>query len=278
MKNVCVITGGGSGIGLAIAKNMPKEKEIVICGRTEAKLANAVSELKELGFDAHGITCDVSKREDVHELCLFAKSFGTLKNVVHAAGMSPSMADSETLIRVNAIGTKNVNMEFFKYMEPGSVIVDVASNSAYALPGIMEKHDIYKLVEYEEDKFIKKMADLSNMAPGTYQKAGLAYSLSKNFVVWYAQKCAFEYGPKGIRVCSVSPGLIDTDMGNLEKEQGKELIHYSAEERMGNADEVGFTIAMIADERSSYLAGTDVLIDGGSTNGKRFKKQKRRFQ
>ena len=60
-------------------------------------------------------------------------------------------------------------------------------------------------------------------------------------------------------------------MDSLEKEQGKELIHFSAEERMGKAAEIGFTIAMIADERSGYLAGTDVLIDGGSTNGKRFK-------
>ena len=99
----------------------------------------------------------------------------------------------------------------------------------------------------------------------------MAYALSKNFVIWYAQKCAFEYGKKGIRVCSVSPGLIDTDMGNLEKEQGAKLISYSAEERMGTADELGFTIAMIANVRSGYLAGTDVLIDGGSTNGKNFK-------
>lgn len=271
MKNVCVITGGGSGIGLAAAKNMPKEKVIIICGRTEAKLEKAVNELKELGYDAHAIPCDVSQRKDVHELCLFAKSFGTIKNVIHAAGMSPSMSDPETLIRVNAVGTKNVNMEFSKFMESGSVIVDVASSSAYALPGMMVKHDIYKLAEYHEDEFVKKLADQSNLARGSYEKAGLAYSLSKNFVVWYAQKCAFDYGPKGIRVCSVSPGLVDTDMGSLEKKQGEELIRLSAEGRMGKADEVGFTIAMIADERSGFLAGTDVLIDGGSTNGKKFK-------
>ena len=271
MRNVSVITGGGSGIGLAIAKNMPKENVIVICGRTEKRLEKACEELTAEGYDAHYITCDVTSRKDVHELCLFAKSFGTIQNVVHAAGMSPSMSDPETLIRVNAVGTKNVNMEFFKYMEKGSVIVDVASNSAYSLPAILIQHGTYKLAEYEEDEFVKKMLGETAMARGAYEKAGMAYALSKNYVIWYAQKCAFEYGKKGIRVCSVSPGLIDTDMGNLEKEQGAKLISYSAEERMGTADELGFTIAMIANVRSGYLAGTDVLIDGGSTNGKNFK-------
>lgn len=272
MSEVCVITGGGSGIGLAIAKNMPKEKIIVICGRSEGKLQKAVAELEEDGHEAHYITCDVSQRRDVHELVLFAKSFGTIKNVIHAAGISPSMSDPETLIRVNAVGTKNVNMEFFKYLEPGSVIVDVASNSAYALPAIMINHETYKLAEYHEDDFVKKMVGQTALARGAYEKAGMAYALSKNFVIWYAQKCAFEYGPKGIRVCSVSPGLIDTEMGNLEKAQGEALIKYTAEERMGKADELGFSIAMIADERNGYLAGVDVLIDGGSANGKNFRK------
>ncbi|MBE5889603.1 MAG: SDR family oxidoreductase, partial [Lachnospiraceae bacterium] len=77
-----------------------------------------------------------------------------------------------------------------------------------------------------------------NLAKTDYQKSGFAYALSKSFVVWYAQKCAFEYGQKGIRVCSLSPGLIAT----------------------------------VADERNGYLAGVDVLVDGGSTNGKNFRK------
>ena len=88
----------------------------------------------------------------------------------------------------------------------------------------------------------------------------------------YARKCAYEYGLKGIRVCSLSPGLIATAMGELEKEEGGYLIKLSAEERMGKPEELGYTIATAADERNGYLAGVDVLVDGGSTNGKEFKK------
>ena len=157
MRDVCVITGGGNGIGLATAKYMPKEKILVICGRTESKLKAAAEELTALGHEVHYIVCDVSSRKDVHELCLFARSFGRIRNVIHAAGMSPSMGDPEKLVRVNAIGTKNINMEFYKYMEEGSVIVDVASNAAYQVPGFLIRKNIYSLAEKDEDAFIRKM-------------------------------------------------------------------------------------------------------------------------
>ena len=68
MKNVCVITGGGSGMGLEAAKCMPKEKVIVISGRTVAKLENAVKELERLGFETYAFACDTSKRESVKKL------------------------------------------------------------------------------------------------------------------------------------------------------------------------------------------------------------------
>ncbi len=122
------------------------------------------------------------------------------------------MADPKTIIMVNAVGTKNVNMEFYKYMNEGGVIVDIASSSAYEAPGILVKHQIYEEAEYKEDAFIKHMTGEANMAGSDYNKAGMAYVMSKNFVVWYAQKCAHEYAKKGIRVVSVSPGLIETGM------------------------------------------------------------------
>ncbi len=276
MANVCVITGGGSGMGLAAAKFMPKDKIIVIAGRTVKKLEGAVAELEALGYTAYACACDTSKRESVKSLVDFAKGLGEIKNVINSAGLSPAMSDPETIVRVNALGTVYINEEFSKVMNPGSVIVDVSSNSAYILPSFIINKKDYKLADTNEEAFIKKIIKKSNMAKGDYQRSGFAYSLSKNFVVWYAQKCAFEYGKKGIRVCSLSPGLIATDMGNLEAKDGGMLIPMSAEERMGKPEELGYALATVADERNGYLAGVDVLVDGGSTNGmKEFKKNKK---
>ena len=274
MADVCVITGGGSGIGLETARNTAKEEILVITGRTLEKLEKAKKILEAEGHEVHLFTCDVSQRREVHELCLEAKSFGTIKKVIHSAGVSPSMTAPEQIIRTNALGTKYVNSEFYKYMDEGGVIVDVSSSSAYQAPGILVKHQIYEEAETNEDAFIKHMVGESNLVRGDYNKSGLAYVFSKNFVVWYAEKCAFAYADKGIRVVSVSPGLIETDMGNLESDKGisQELIRQTCFRRMGKPEELGFAIASIADLRNGYLCGVDVLIDGGASAGKKYRK------
>lgn len=277
MANVCVITGGGSGMGLETARNIPKDVILVITGRTLAKLEDAKNVLEGEGHQVHLTTCDVSSRKEVHELCLLAASLGTIKTVIHAAGLSPAMAGPEQIIRVNAIGTKNINMEFYKYMDQGGVIVDIASSSAYEIPDILVKHEIYEMAEYEEDKFFEHLYRESKMADSDYNKSGMAYVLSKNFVVWYAQKCAHGYAAKGIRVVSVSPGLIETGMGAKEvavADFAQGMIQNTCEGRMGRPEELGFAIASIADERNGYLCGIDVLIDGGASTGKKFKEKK----
>ena len=277
MANVCVITGGGSGMGLETARNIDKNTILVLTGRTVAKLEKAKELLEEEGHEVHLIACDVSKRRDVHELCLLADSLGTIKTVIHAAGLSPTMGDPETIIMVNAVGTKNVNMEFSKYMNEGGVIVDIASSSAYEAPAILVKHQIYEEAEYKEEAFIKHMTGEAKLAGNDYNKAGMAYVMSKNFVVWYAQKCAHEYAKKGIRVVSVSPGLIETGMGTQEVEKSdfaRKMIEQTCAGRMGKPEELGYAIATIADERNGYLCGIDVLIDGGASTGKKFKKVK----
>ena len=276
MKKVCVITGGGSGMGLEAAKFMPKDRIILIAGRTVAKLEKALEELKALGFEAYAHAVDTSERNSVRELAEYAASLGEITNVINSAGMSPAQTNGEKLLRINALGTVYVNQEFSKLMHAGSVIIDISSNSAYSLPNFIIPKKAYPLAETDEAKFMEKILKRANIAKTDYQKAGFAYAISKNFVCWYAAKCAFEYGKKGIRVASLSPGLIATDMGNAEKENGGYLIQFAAEERMGKPEELGFAIATLADERNGYLAGVDVLCDGGSTRGqKEFKKTRK---
>ena len=240
------------------------------------KLQNAVNELTALGYEAHAFACDVSRREDVRALAEYAASLGEIKNVIHAAGLSPAMAKPEQLLRVNALGTVHVNQEFSRLMGPGSVMVDVSSNAAYVLPDFLVGKELCRLAEKDEEKFVHLLLKLCGLVPGDYQKSGMAYALSKKFVIRYAQMCASAYGEKGIRVVSLSPGLIATDMGNAEKENGGFLIKFAAEERMGKPEELGYAIATVADERNGYLAGVDILCDGGSTAGqKEFKKAKK---
>ena len=274
-KTVCVITGGGSGMGLAAAKEMPKEKIIVLSGRTVKKLENAVNELTALGYEAYAFACDTAKREDVRALAEYAASLGEIRNVIHAAGLSPAMAKPEQLLRVNALGTVHINQEFSRLMHAGSVIVDVSSNSAYVLPDFLLGKGLCCLAERDEEKFVRRLLKLCSLVPGDYQKSGLAYALSKKVVIRYAQMCASAYGKKGIRVVSLSPGLIATDMGNLEAQEGGKMLQFAAEKRMGTPEELGYALATLADERNGYLAGVDVLCDGGASFGKLFRKKRK---
>ena len=115
------------------------------------------------------------------------------------------MAEAETILRVNALGTVYMNEEFSKVMKAGSVIVDVASNSAYVLPGFLISKKVYALADQDERLFLQKMLKKCRMAKEGYARNGMAYAFSKNFVVWYAKKCAFAYGKKGIRVGVLEP-------------------------------------------------------------------------
>ena len=279
MTKVCVITGGGSGMGLEAAKILGKDRLVIISGRTEKKLENAVKELEGLGIKAIAKSCDTSNRESVKALAEFAASQGEITNVINSAGLSPVMADAETILKVNALGTVYVNQEFSKFMNKGSVIVDVASMAAYQLPNFILPKKAYQFADTDEEKFIKKTLKRASLAKkDPYQFSGFAYCISKNFVTWYAKKSAFEYGPKGIRVVSLSPGLIATGMGNAESEKGaSNQIEATCENRMGTPEGLGYAIATVADERNEYLAAVDVLVDGGTIAGlKEFKKAKKK--
>lgn len=276
-RTVCVITGGGSGMGLAAAKAMPRETILVLSGRSVKKLEKAVNELTEAGHEAHAFACDASVREDVRALADYASSLGEIRQVIHAAGLSPAMADPEKLLRVNALGTVHVNQEFSRRMEKGGVIVDVSSSSAYVLPDFLVGRGLCRLAEENEERFVRRVKGLCGLVPGAYQKSGLAYALSKKFVIRYAQMCAAKFGARGIRVVSLSPGLVATDMGNLEAGEGGRMLQFAAEKRMGRPEELGYALASLADERNGYLAGVDVLCDGGATSGKLFEKKQVRM-
>lgn len=273
MKKVVVITGGGSGMGLETIKNMDKDYIFIISGRTVSRLENAVNTLNELGYTVYPFACDVSNRDSVKALVEYATSLGEVTVVINSAGVSPAMKGTpETILRINALGTVYVNQEFSKVMGQGSVILDIASNSAYVLPSFMVPKKVFPLADVSEEKFLKKLISRTAIAKGEYYKKGMAYSFSKVFVIWYAKKSAFEFGKKGIRVVSLSPGLIATDMGNLEAKDGAMLIPNTAENRMGKVEELGYAIATVADPRNGYLTAVDVLCDGGaSTRMKEFK-------
>lgn len=181
-KKICVITGGGSGMGLETAKIMGKTHYVIICGRTAQKLEKAVQELQENGIACEAFPCDVSDLQSVRRLAVHALSMGKVQALIHAAGMSPHMGDAEQIMAANALGTIYMNSEFSKVMEPGSCILDVSSMSAYLTPKIVMPRKLYRYALEDVETFARKMNRRLKLFPKSV-RPGVAYGVSKDFVI-----------------------------------------------------------------------------------------------
>ena len=262
MRKVCVITGGGSGMGLATAKIMGKDNYIIIVGRTIKKLEKALKELRSQGIEAESFACDISDRSSVDKLASYARTVGTISSVIHAAGMSPNMGEAIKIMEANALGTINMNEAFYKVMEEGSCIIDVSSMSAYLTPKLIMPERSYKYSRIDKDVFMKRMMARVNIFPKKL-RSSVAYGISKHFVIWYAKTDAAKFGEKGIRVISITPGNFETPMGNLEKDSASEYTKYCAIKRFGYVEEIANLFAFCASDKCGYLTGVDILCDGG---------------
>ena len=263
MKNVSVITGGGSGMGFDVAKILGKKNKVILVGRTVSKLENAISQLKAEGIDAEAFPADASDRESVKKLVQYAKEQGNIKSVIHAAGVSPNMTDASKIFDINAVGTIVINEEFVDAMKEGSVILNVASMAAHMMPENQVPKQLYELAFSNLEAFKGGAAQMLNSLPED-NRTGAAYSISKNFVKWYTEKLGVKYGKKGIRVVSISPGTFRTPMGEVEGEQAAYFAINGALGRLGEPEEIAKMMAFMVSDEASYLTAVDILYDGGS--------------
>ncbi|HEV7360478.1 MAG TPA: SDR family oxidoreductase, partial [Mycobacterium sp.] len=184
-------------------------------------------------------------------------------SVIHTAGVSPSMGPADYIMRTNAIGTVNVNEAFHATAGEGSVIVNVASMAAHLMPAEMIPTEQFPLALQDADAFMDAMLTACTIAPEN-MRSGISYALSKSFVKWYSQSQAERFNARGMRIVSVSPGSVDTEMGLLEEQAGAgAMVANAAVPRWGKAEEMAELFAFCASDKAGYLTGTDILNDGG---------------
>jgi NAD(P)-dependent dehydrogenase (short-subunit alcohol dehydrogenase family) len=265
MPAVTVITGGAGGIGFAAAEIIGRVNPVVICDISRDRLDAAIAELEQLDITCTAVTCDITDPQSVAELFQAASALGKITSVIHAAGVSPSMGDTEMILRINALGTVNINAAFRALATNGSAIVNVASMAAHTLPENFVFRRLFQLATKDPAAFLWKATKVCRIASKKL-RPGLAYALSKRFVLWYSASQAAEFGRAGARIVSVSPGSIDTRMGRLEEQSGSgAMAGRSALQRFGRPEEIAELLAFCASAKAGYLTGTDILCDGGVT-------------
>jgi NAD(P)-dependent dehydrogenase (short-subunit alcohol dehydrogenase family) len=263
MNRVSVITGGAGGMGLATAKIVGRDHSLVLCDVRQDRLTTAAATLEGLGMTPTVVNCDVTDRSAVTDLLDTATGLGTVASVIHTAGVSPSMGPADYVMRTNAVGTVNVNEAFYAIAGEGSVIVNVASMAAHMLPAELIPTQQFPLAFQDAESFMDTMLTACDIAPEE-ARSGIAYALSKSFVKWYSQSQAERFNARGLRIVSVSPGSIDTEMGRLEEQAGAgAMVADAAVPRWGKPEEMAELLAFCASDKAGYLTGTDILNDGG---------------
>ncbi len=263
MTRVSIITGGAGGMGVATATIVGRDHPVILCDVRQDRLDAATAALTDLGITAVAVHADVTDRHAVARLFETAAGHGTIASVIHTAGVSPSMGDAEYVMRTNAVGTRNVGEQFYATADEGAALVNVASMASYLLPEEFVPTAQFPLACSDDAAFMAAMLAACDIAPPE-ARSGIAYAVSKNFVRWYTSSQAERFNGRGLRIVSVSPGSVDTEMGRLEEQAGAgAMVTDAAVPRWGRPEEMAELLAFCAGDKAGYLTGTDILNDGG---------------
>jgi NAD(P)-dependent dehydrogenase (short-subunit alcohol dehydrogenase family) len=262
--NVIVVIGAGS-IGQAIARRVSAGKHIVLADLRPENAEAAAKVLSDAGFDVSTTKVDVSSRASVQALVETATSFGEISGVIHAAGVSPSQASPETVLKVDLYGTALVLEEFGNVIARGGAGVVIASQSGHRLPPLTAGQNAALAMTPVEE-----LLKLPILQPDQVKDSLHAYQLSKRGNSLRVMAEAVRWGKRGARVNTISPGIIVTPLANdeLTGPRGagyRRMIEVSAAGRAGTPDEVGTVGALLMGADGAFITGSDFLMDGGVT-------------
>lgn len=245
MKKIAIVTGGGSGIGFAIAEKLVENNiHTIIIGRDESKLGTAKQKLGEL---CEIVTCDLSDLSSIPGLVnKIVEKHGRIDVVVNNAGINMKKEftqvtdeDFQKIILTNLTAVFSLSREVVKCMIEkkikGSIINISSMASQYGIPKV------------------------------------IAYTASKSAVEGMTRAMAVELSPKGIRVNCIAPGFIATDMSakalNNDPERKNKALGRTPMGELGSPSDIGDAAAFLASDAAKYITGVVLPVDGGNSIG-----------
>ncbi len=259
---VSVVTGGSGGMGIACARLLAKQGVVVIADVKERELEAAAAELRKAGHEVTPALCDVSSADSVAALAQKAAAAGPVQALVHTAGLSPTMADWRRIMNVNLVGSALIEQAFAPLMAPGGAAVFIASMAGHTAPNAAAASAV--LDNPLRTDFLGELEKVAGpIDPGS------SYGLSKQGVIQLCQRVAPAWAKRGARINSISPGLIDTNMGKLEfahQEMMAMMLQKTPVGRWGTAEEIAEVAVFLCSSNASFVTGIDILVDGGMTN------------
>ncbi|MBO4301152.1 MAG: SDR family oxidoreductase [Desulfovibrio sp.] len=262
-KNEVIVLIGAGSIGQAIARRVGAGRHVVIADLRRENAEAAARIFEDAGFTVTATTVDIASRQSIVELARLADNLGPVHGVVNAAGVSPSQATVEAILKVDLYGTAVILEEFGKIIARGGSGIVISSQSGHRLgPLSIEENDLLATTPTEN---LLQLPLLQNVA-STLR----AYQLSKRCnVLRVAAECV-NWGRRGARLNAISPGIIITPLANDELrgprgEGYRTMLANCPAKRAGTPDEVGDLAAFLMSDKAQFITGSDFLMDGGAT-------------
>ena len=263
-KDVMILTGAGQ-IGMAIARRMGYGMKIVI-GDKKPENAQAIAKImNDAGFDVEAMEMDLSSRESIKNMIAKAQEYGDVAMLVNAAGVSPSQAPVEAILKVDLYGTAVLLEEVGKVTKKGGVGVTISSQSGHRMPALTPEEDELLACTPSED-----LLKLDILQPENIKDTLHAYQLAKRCNEKRVMAESVKWGEKGARVNSISPGIVVTPLA-IDEFNGprgdfyKNMFAKCPAGRPGTADEIANVAELLMSEKGAFITGSDFLIDGGAT-------------
>lgn len=265
MKDVMILTGAGQ-IGMAIARRMGHGMKIVI-GDKKLENANAIAKImNEAGFDCEAMEMDLSSRESIKAIITKAQEYGDIKMLVNAAGVSPSQAPIEAILKVDLYGTAVLLEEVGKVIAKGGVGVTISSQSGWRMPQLTAEEDALLATTPTEE-----LLDLEILKPENIKDTLHAYQMAKRCNEKRVMAESVKWGERGARLNDIAPGIIVTPLA-LDEFNGprgdfyKNMFAKCPAGRPGTADEVANVAELLMSDKGEFITGSTFLIDGGATS------------
>ena len=265
MKDVMLLTGAGQ-IGMAIARRMGYGKKIVVGDKSMENAETIAAIMNSAGFDVVPMEIDLSSRPSILNMIAQAQQYGEISMLVNAAGVSPSQASIETILKVDLYGTAVLLEEVGKVIKQGGVGVTISSQSGWRMPALSAEDDRLLATTPAEE-----LLNLDILQPEHIRDTLHAYQMAKRCNEKRVMAEAVKWGEKGARLNDIAPGIIVTPLA-IDEFNGprgdfyKNMFSKCPAGRPGTADEVANVAELLMSDRGAFITGSTILIDGGTTS------------
>ena len=263
-KDVMIVTGAGQ-ISMAIARRIGFGMKIVM-GDKNLKNAETIAKImNDAGFDVVPMETDISSRESILKLIVEAQKYGPITRLVNGAGVSPSQAPIEAILKVDLYGTAVLLEEVGKVIAPGGTGVTISSQSGWRMPALTAKED-----ELLATTPTKELLSLDILQPENIKDTLHAYQMAKRCNEKRVMAEAVKWGERGARLNDIAPGIIVTPLA-IDEFNGprgdfyKNMFAKCPAGRPGTADEVANVAELLMGPAGAFITGSTILIDGGAT-------------